>query len=550
MMDTVVMTKEKLGVIDEKRAAHAQALGVNEARVRTYVLDLQWMLEHGTLVDIDVHGATMFNTRASLTELGIPAGDTRAARLRPGTRELIDEHLTAHHVKAGGATVYLGFDATLPEPQVFFCAKADHLVEAETGLETVDDALVWEAVNLDAQGGRWVRLPRTDTPEGMDEDLPETGWDPVTFEGERARWMRLTFDTDVSANDFLCNPIKAFRSLEVRFRQSLDRYGQSYEGFGGYKWIGFKAYHAWREEWDRLQMEWGTVKGYVLWRYDEFVEALSRDFAEIAAEAWQAMAARHPNGLVCMVGDTPVESLEEFTDVIVERAAERMPSREKIETGLYVDYRPALLLGQETVTADLAGAEAKRTVIEAQKAEQRVIQEGAAARQRLIWDEEQAQQRIIHDQERVERARLENERMKLESMREAELEKARALMANTVSPYQEMFDQLRAEMNAGALQILESLRKNAGLRGKVADKARNMVELFQLMNSHEDHDLDALMVQLEARLPANGGTGKKDSAKNEAIQEALGEIVECTRQEAFEVAHRVGSAYGFEALEM
>lgn len=546
-MDTVVMTEEKPGIIDQKRAEHARALGVNEARVRTYVLDLQWMLQHGTLVDIDVHGATMFSTRASLTELGIPAGDTRAARLRPGTRELIDEHLSAHRVKTDGATVYLGFDATLPAPPVFFCAKADHLIEMEVGLETVDDALAWEAVNLDAQAGRWVTVGKAGEQgsRGAGEE-----WEPVTFEGERARWVRLTFDTPVTANDFLCNPIKAFRSLEVRFRQSLDKYGRTFEGFGGYKWIGFKGYHAWREEWDRLQMEWEAVKAYVLWRYDEFVEALNNDFAAIAREAWQAMAARHPNGFVCLVGDSPVEDLDKFIDVIVERAAARMPSPEKIATDLYVDYRPALLLGQETVAADLAVAEEHRTAIAEELGRQRVIEEEAAAQQRLIWEEERAQKRIVREQEMVERARLESERMKLEAMREAELEKARALMANTVSPYQDMFDRLRAEMNTGAIQVLESLKKNQGLRGKVADKARNMVELFRLMNSHEDSDLAALMEQLEAKLPTDGGTGKKESAKNEAIQEALGEIVEFTREAAFEVTHRAGSAYGFEALEL
>jgi hypothetical protein len=136
------------------------------------------------------------------------------------------------------------------------------------------------------------------------------------------------------------------------------------------------------------------------------------------------------------------------------------------------------------------------------------------------------------------------------AMREAEMEKARQLMANTVSPYQEMFDRLRAEMNAGAIQVLESLRKNQGLRGKVADKARNMAELFRLMNSHDDRDMEALIAQLEARLPVDGGTSKDASAQNQVIGDALEEIVEFTRQAAFDVAHREASAYGFDALEL
>jgi hypothetical protein len=509
--------RDTTGIIDQKRAEHASVLGVDEGQVRTYVLDLQWMLSHGTLVDIDVHGATMFNSRASLMELGIPAGDTRAARLRPGTRELIDDHLTAHVVDVETSTVYLGFEPELGASPAFYCAKASNIAEVEVLLETTHGHEVWEALNSVAIGedaSRWVNIP--------DYLLDDDGWEPAEYNGQRLRWLRVTFDTDrITQGDFICNPLKAFRSLEVRFRQSLDRYGNSFEGFGGYKWIGFKAYEAWRTEWDRMQAEWAAVKAYVLWRYDEFMEALEADFSKIAAEAWQAMAARHPNGFVCLVGDNPVESQEVFVDIIVRRAQDRMPARERIERDLYVDYRPALLLGQETVKADLLAAEKLQTEIEAE----------------LV-------------QQRVERARLESERMQLVAMREAEMEKARQLMANTVSPYQEMFDLLRTEMNAGAIQVLESLRKNQGLRGKVADKARNMAELFRLMNSHDDRDMEALIAQLEARLPAEGGTSKDASAQNQVIGDALEEIVEFTRQSAFDVAHREASAYGFDALEL
>jgi hypothetical protein len=47
------------------------------------------MRELGVLVDVDVHGTSMFTARATWNELGIPEEDTRRKRLKRGTKDLI-----------------------------------------------------------------------------------------------------------------------------------------------------------------------------------------------------------------------------------------------------------------------------------------------------------------------------------------------------------------------------------------------------------------------------------------------------------------------------
>jgi hypothetical protein len=107
------------------------------------------MRELGVLVDVDVHGTSMFTARATWNELGIPEEDTRRKRLKRGTEDLIPK-------------VYIG------------------------------------------------RL----------------------------------------------------RSLEARFRQSLDKHSFDVAGFRPYRWVPFTAYESWRGEWDRLQEELARVRGY------------------------------------------------------------------------------------------------------------------------------------------------------------------------------------------------------------------------------------------------------------------------------------------------
>jgi len=376
--------------IEELRKAHAEKIGVEEEQIRAVRMDLEKVRTLGTLVDVDVHGVSMFVRHASYDEWGIPKADMRALRLNRGSKDLIPHK-------------YLG------------------------------------------------RL----------------------------------------------------RSLEVRFRASLDRHSFILEGFRPYRWVPFTAYEEWREEWDKLQEEWAEIKQDILDDYDSLRLQLRRDFIKIAAEAYEAIQARN--------GDV-AEPWTIFVRRIAHIALRQFPTREQIEQDLWVDYKPALVLGAADIEADLVARDRLRTEreeIRGQQAEQRCLRE----------------------------MRLEAEEKRLRAMHEAEMEHAREQMARTVSPWDEVFQQLRAQMYQDAVSVLDSIRRNGYLAGKVALKARNMVKTFRMLNAHDDAELEGKLSELRAALDARppNGSSKLDVSR---ITGALNQLRDATAEAAAEVKRR------------
>jgi hypothetical protein len=96
-MQTDILTR------DERKLQIAAAVGTDH--VAEVSLDIRRMRELGVLVDVDVHGTSMFTARATWNELGIPEEDTRRKRLKRGTKDLIPkvyigrgEELTTEHL--------------------------------------------------------------------------------------------------------------------------------------------------------------------------------------------------------------------------------------------------------------------------------------------------------------------------------------------------------------------------------------------------------------------------------------------------------------------
>ncbi len=420
-MTTAIATEtvtEEVILVEDRRRQHAERYGLEVDRVHAIQLDLQRLRELGTLVDIDIHGTSMFTGRATYAELGIPKNDLRRTRLKAGSKDLIPK-------------LYIG------------------------------------------------RL----------------------------------------------------RSLEVRFRQSLEKHSYPIGAFGSYRWVPYTAYHKWREEWDALQVEWAELKQEILDHYDEFVDRLADDFRAIAGEAWAALRARSPNAVI-VLPDAAFEpdEYDEFVDYIVARAIAKLPSREAIEAGLYVDYRTALVLGQADIEADALARERLRQEREREAMELRAEQEHQALelrqKQMAIWEKEQEA-----------RLRIAAEEAKLRAMHEAELEHARQQMREMVSPFQEIFDQLRAQIHDNVMEILDSVRKLGYVHGKISnERIPGLVELFKLLNVHGDDELEAALQELQARLsaaPPAGDSGKRDRVRDsESIAAQLQAIANLTLESA------------------
>jgi len=263
-----------------------------------------------------------------------------------------------------------------------------------------------------------------------------------------------------------------WNSLQTRFRQSLDGHSWDLEGFRPWRWIPFMAYAKWKAEWEELQAELAILKADLIERRDTFADQLAADFAQVAREAWQAIKSRRPDDageFVLATDYGTFETANQFVDYVVAQAVALLPTMEQIEAGLYVDYKNAMV----STGADLAIEQARE---EQARNEARTGEvEEYTKRQKL--------QTELFEAQKMSDMRLSLEQAKLQAMHEAELAHAREQLAHAISPFQEMMEQFRARIFQDVAEIAASIRKNGHVRGKVAERARGLIESYRLLNA-------------------------------------------------------------------
>jgi hypothetical protein len=385
-------------------------LNLDPAKLRTYQLALDWVKENGVLVTPHVYGTAMLTVRASLTELGLRADDPRAKRLQGLRRKLVGPHLCAHHVSHEKGETTLGFSADLPQPPAVFFAKSTRLRRLEY---------------LTAAG--WLPLPvqpyQADPDAGADEESGVTSrwislagdyeWPIVDHAGQPGRWLRLIWDgegvKEFSDKDLTVDLTNSLTGLEGRARASVDMnngkgirgYGQKLVGYGGYAWIGFKAWAAWQRDWQRYEAEMDCLKAYILWRYPEFQADIQTELERIAARAWDALA---------HFGYTE-DAAADFTTAMVAAGLSRLPSPEAIQARLRLDFEVALVQAESDIERDWLEAERLRTERAEEQTRQRTLHEVAAAEQRqaaAIAD------RVVTEQRAMKQAALDRARQQIE----------------------------------------------------------------------------------------------------------------------------------------
>jgi hypothetical protein len=393
--------------ITRLRKQHAERYAVETVRV-----DLAMMRDIGALVDVDVRGVSMFISRASYDELGIPKADKRARRLTAGSKYLIP-------------------------------------------LEMVN------------------RLRAL---------------------GDKVR-QKLTYD-------------------ESRLALNLG-------GFQPYAWVPYSAWERWQATRQELWAEWEALKEQLLDDYDDYVEELKVDFTVVAREAYQAIQARD-EGFAEPEGD--------FVARVVARALGHMPSRERIETGLVVEYRTAIVLGEAAVERDLLDREriARQRQLEAEQAllEQARLQ---AARQEEASRQRKEQLWLWEEQRRAE-LELEGEQTRIAAMRQAEYEHAQEVLAATVSPYQEAVARVQAMLHDDAQAVLASIGTRGYLQGKSVERVEKMLSTIQAFSALKDAGLEELRAGLQAALNAPGPEGQKRDAG--LVQAALEAVADATHAAA------------------
>jgi len=91
-MDTDAVIEEAENIVNRRRRETADRLGVDESKVHTHRLELRKLREAGLLIDLDIHGISMFSVRTTYAELGISAEDVRTKRLRAGSKDLFPDY--------------------------------------------------------------------------------------------------------------------------------------------------------------------------------------------------------------------------------------------------------------------------------------------------------------------------------------------------------------------------------------------------------------------------------------------------------------------------
>lgn len=509
--------------------------GFDPAKLRTYQVALDWVKENGVLVTPHVYGTNLLTVKASLTELGLRESDPRAKRLQGLRRKLVGKHLCAHHLYHGEGETILGYAPDLPQPPAVFFRRIGRL--RLLGLEYLTPA-------------GWLPFPTRPYQMDGEDDGAISKWIslagdfewPVTeYRGRSGRWLRLRWDSNgvrgCSDKDFTVDPVNNLSSLESRARASVDMnnakgvkgYGQKLVGYGGYAWIGFKAWPAWQRDWQRYEAEMDCIKAYILWRYPEFEADIRAALERIAALAWKALRRKIKGEYLADLGDDRTQPEEEFVAVIVEGGLARLPDPAVIESRLKLDYEVSLI----QAGSDVAVERLRRERLQAQQAEEEARQIAARA-----WAEAEARQaRAIAD-------RVETEQ---QAMRRAAMEKARQQIEEAGSPLQQMADNLRHTVYEKMAEAQESLRERGNLHPKTVEGLRILVEQFALLNSHGDDELEAQLRQFERHLPARGGL--KDDPRLDEIKRMAADITALTREAAERVMERdVADDFGTAAV--
>jgi hypothetical protein len=301
-------------------------------------------------------------------------------------------------------------------------------------------------------------------------------------------------------------------------RQVFEAHSRKVAGFSPYNWMPYTAHPAFVEKWKELRDEFYQIKKDIIDSRDEYVDTITSEYEKIALSAWKAMAAQD-GGSVLVAGEKM--DMESFISYMIEKAVSLVPSVEDIEEKLQADYITALVYSEYDVAKESAETEKIRSQLQAEN-------EKADLENRLLL--EQLRTVTLKNQDEH------NEReVKIEAMREAELEHARSQIKETVSPFVEVYKNALAECVDRAADMLETIKKGGVVRGKIAEKGRGLLDFYNMMLIPELTD-ERMVDKLTELQKLMGESGTKDEHRDMSqITEKLKEIVELSDTVADEI---------------
>jgi hypothetical protein len=297
--------------------------------------------------------------------------------------------------------------------------------------------------------------------------------------------------------------VKRLKSVKARMSQALERNSYKITGFAPYRWLPFTAYAHFKTEWEKLMIEFAEVKAEIIADRNKYVDEMAVLYNEIAEASWKSITAQNY--------DKPEEewSHDVFVDRIVKGAVDIIPTVDEITTKLSADYVTALVFGGKDTEEVLKMSAAERKLVQAQAEKQYLENQTEFEKVR--------HQGVMNQSEEMEK------QIAIDAMREAELEHAKAQLKEIASPFAEVFSSLRRQMAEDAAEILASIQKNGFVRGKVAERGRGLVDLFNLLAVQDDFELRN---QLDALKKAIGPTGADRKETDERPVEEIKGILE------------------------
>ena len=361
----------------------------------------------------------------------------------------------------------------------------------------------------------------------------QTSWAELgIFDEDDLRKERFT-----RGQKYLISPeqIKKWKSCESKLRQNLKRYAQDVSGFAPWRWIGYKAYPHWKKTHNDIVIQAMKIKEEILENYDGYFDNLKNDWAHIANNIWTKTTKGIKKDAVPLifVGKDVVDNREDFVDLIVARASQKMPSRERVEKELGMNYQTAIVFGGADVKADMVESGKLAKIYELEQ-----IELEKAERMAYLEKQEKLQD-VQHD---AEMKRLEREEavIKIEAMREAELENARERLQTMVSPFEQVFTSLRERFAEDVEKMLISIKKNGSVRGKIAEQGRGLISLFDMLAVHDDSELREKLDSLKTEIGDVGKSRTADAPDRDIpkIEDLLNEIGDLADKAADDLAKK------------
>lgn len=337
-------------------------------------------------------------------------------------------------------------------------------------------------------------------------------WEELGINLEDDRRMRMSTGMKFLAP---AHYVKRLTSLEVRFRQCLDKYGAYIAVFRPWRWLPFSAYSQWQSDWQALVAELQAFKIALINDYESCVDENRRYFEQVARAAWRAYQAPYQGQAVVVTAGRAFATYPQFEDFIITAALSKMPTVDFIQHGIYPDYKTGYMVTSPEIQHQYALAEA------AQAAAAKLAAEAQGA-----WQQERAQAQALTEKQLTLTAQA-------AAVRQAELEHARAQLSQMTSPIAEMTAQFRNRIYDAVVAAAKSMQKNGNLRGKTAEMLAGLSGLYKTLASvTNDTELETALAGLDSallRIPAEDSTGKYNLA---AVATALDSLVALTQETA------------------